>query len=154
MLSEYQVLLPKVILNSHPAAAAQVLGDAGHPDLKGQVLFYPFQNGSLLLAAINGLPETGFFGFHVHAGGVCEGDFTSAEGHYNPTNAEHPNHAGDLPVLLSAGGFAYLMVYTNRFVPAQVIGRTVIIHAMADDYRSQPSGDSGVRIGCGVIKAM
>jgi len=43
--------------------------------------------------------------------------------------------------------------FTNRFLPGDVIGRTVMIHENPDDYRSQPSGDAGKRIGCGVIQA-
>ena len=94
-------------------------------------------------------------GFHIHAGGSCTGTkeepFKNAGGHYNPTNMEHPNHAGNLPPLLSNDGTAFSMFYTNRFYPEDVIGKTVIIHALSDDFKTQPSGDAGEMIACGEI---
>lgn len=78
-------------------------------------------------------------------------DFADAGGHFNPTGQKHPMHAGDLPQLLSAGGKAYLAVLTDRFSIRDVIGRSVIIHEQPDDFHTQPAGDSGARIGCGVI---
>lgn len=139
-------------------AYAKVRGGSAYPRVQGEVFFYPFQEGSLVLTSIEGLPPGRFLGFHVHETGKCEtakgdaGDFASAGGHFNPKNELHPNHAGDLPVLLSNDGFAYSLVYTERFTPAQVLGRSVVIHAMPDNYRSQPSGDSGDRIACGVVE--
>lgn len=75
-----------------------------------------------------------------------------ADGHYNPNHTEHPNHAGDLPPLLSNNGYAFLGFYTNRFHPEDVIGRTIIIHVNPDDFVSQPSGNAGEMIACGVIR--
>lgn len=71
--------------------------------------------------------------------------------HYNPENTEHPKHAGDLPPLLANNGIAWSAVYTDRFYPEDVVGRTVIIHDMADDFHTQPSGDSGMKMACGEI---
>ena len=109
----------------------------------------------MVVADINGLPETeaGFYGFHIHEGCNCRGEnFANTGGHYDPEGREHPNHAGDLPPLLSCRGKAYLAVMTNRFRPEEIIGRTVVIHSKPDDFRSQPSGDSGEKIACGVIR--
>lgn len=61
-------------------------------------------------------------------------------------------HAGDMPVLEGNRGRAWTAFYTERFTPEQVKGKTVIIHSMADDYRSQPSGDSGEKVACGTIR--
>ncbi|MBP3342443.1 MAG: superoxide dismutase family protein, partial [Peptococcaceae bacterium] len=61
-------------------------------------------------------------------------------------------HAGDLIPLLSVGGKAWSSFYTGRFYPEDIIGRTVVIHNMPDDFRSQPAGDSGEKIACGVIE--
>lgn len=150
--------LPYPLVEGQPAARALVMGDGAHPDLRGEVLFYPYQEGSLLLVRMTGLPADGFFGFHIHELGDCctGGDipFHCAGGHYNPGGASHPYHAGDLPVLLSSGGRAYMILYTGRFRPQEVVGRSAVIHAQADDYRSQPAGDSGERIGCGEIEAV
>lgn len=65
--------------------------------------------------------------------------------------APHPFHAGDLPPLLSCKGRAYLAVITGRFCVKDVIGRSVVIHAGPDDLHTQPAGNAGAKIGCGVI---
>ena len=145
------------ILEKPPEARALLRGSSAYPELRGEALFWPFLNGSLLLVRVTGLPGSGFFGFHIHEKGDCctGGDtpFYCAGGHWNPAGASHPDHAGDLPVLLADHGLAYAMVYTGRFTPEAAVGRAVVIHDMPDDYRSQPAGDSGERIACGVITA-
>lgn len=117
--------------------------------------------GHLLLQEIYGLPNTedkengNFYGFHIHEGKNCTGDmedsFKNAGLHYNPDKVEHPKHRGDLPPILANDGVAWSAVYTERFYPEEVIGRTVIIHDMADDFKTQPSGDAGKKIACGEI---
>ncbi len=143
-------------LEHPPAARALLRGDSVHPRIWGEVLFYPFLDGSLVLASLSGLPGDGFYGFHIHeTGDCCPGaapPFQCAGGHWNPAQVPHPGHAGDLPVLLASQGIAFSLVYTGRFTPDQAVGRTVIVHDMPDDYRSQPAGDSGSRIACGVIQ--
>ena len=140
------------------AAEAYVCGDREHPGLRGRVWFIPQADGVLVEAEIWGLPAEpgpGFFGFHIHEGGNCGGKgFANAGGHFNPGGQEHPRHAGDLPPLLGCGGRAYLAVKTNRFRIGEIIGRTVVIHSRPDDFRTQPSGDSGSRIACGVIHGL
>lgn len=148
---------PRILVQGRPAAHAQVRGNASYPNIMGDVFFYPFNQGSLVLARITGLPGNGFLGFHIHEHGDCsnEGDVPlgHAGGHFNPHGQLHPDHSGDLPVLLSSGGQAYTIFYTDRFRPQDVINRAVIIHDKPDDYRSQPAGDSGTRIACGRIEA-
>lgn len=154
---DHPVPIPSA-LEHPPTARALLRGSSAYPQLYGEVLFYPFLNGSLLLIRVTGLPGDGFFGFHIHQTGDCctGGDtpFHCAGGHWNPGQKLHPDHAGDLPVLLADQGLAYALVYTGRFTPQDVIGRSVIIHDRPDDYRSQPAGDSGNRIACGVIQAV
>lgn len=65
----------------------------------------------------------------------------------------HGNHAGDFPVLFSNNGYARMSFFTDKFRVRDIIGRSVMIHENPDDYRSQPPGDSGKRIACGVIEA-
>lgn len=154
-------------LQKKPYAQAVLRGSALAPELSGLVQFYPMKEGALVVAQVDGLPEhlpavldkppIGPFGFHIHEGGTCgiqmgENAFESAGGHYNPTNEYHPQHAGDLPVLFSDNGYALLAVYTGRFKPADVLGRTAMIHRNPDDFRTQPAGNSGVRLACGVIE--
>lgn len=150
------------LLSEDPRAHAMVTGSKEYPQIQGTVTFYRFNKGTIVVADINGLPteegkcEGKIFGFHIHAGSQCTGDntdpFKNAGSHYNPDNCEHPEHAGDLPVLFENGGSAWTAFYTDRFTPEEVMGRTVIIHDHPDDYHSQPSGDSGDKIACGVIK--
>jgi copper/zinc superoxide dismutase (SODC) len=109
-----------------------------------------------------GLPLAGgpcggrIFGFHIHEGGACSGNsndwFADTLAHYNPGKCEHPYHAGDLPPLFGNNGFALALFLTNRFRVEEIIGRTVIIHDRPDDFTTQPSGNSGVKIACGEIK--
>lgn len=111
----------------------------------------------LVVAQISGLPvtKTDFFGFHIHEGGSCGGtEFAQTGGHFDPAGREHPLHAGDLPPLLSAGGKAYLSVVTNRFCVEDILGKTVVIHDDPDDFTSQPAGNAGMKIACGIIGKM
>ncbi len=141
--------------NKTPSAVAHIKGGDAYPGLTGTVRFYPRCGGTLVVADIAGLPDTdtGFFAFHIHEGGDCRGaGFPDTGAHYNPTAAEHPRHAGDLPPLLSDRGRAYCQVLTGRFRVSDVIGKTVVIHAAPDDFKTQPSGNAGEKIACGVIR--
>lgn len=138
-----------------PDAVAQIQGGVEVPRLSGCVQFYQ-ENGCVLIEArIFGLPkksETGFFGFHIHQGESCSGmDFSRTGSHYNPMDQMHPKHEGDLPPLLECRGNAYLSVRTDRFSVKDIIGRTVVIHSDPDDFHSQPAGNAGKKIACGVI---
>lgn len=153
----------QIMSNDTPDAYAQVRGDISHSKVHGNVYFYEMYNGTLVVAEIYGLPETvnkengNFYGFHIHEGGSCTGDesdpFKDAGMHYNPEHTDHPGHAGDLPPLLANQGVAWQAVYTERFYPENVVGKTVIIHDMADDFKTQPSGDAGAKMACGEIVA-
>lgn len=139
-----------------PDAIAYIRGGEKHLRLWGEVRFYQKPASVLVEVMVTGLPgdsETGFFALHIHAGGSCGGkDFADTGSHYNPEGVPHPRHAGDLPPLLQCGGGAYLAVDTDRFRVRDVIGRTVVIHQGRDDFTSQPAGDAGTKIACGVIR--
>ena len=137
-----------------PAAMARVAGGKEAPCLYGTVKLYRVGKQVMVVADICGLPEsqTNFFAFHIHEGTSCQGtDFADSGGHYNPKNLLHPCHAGDLPNLLSSKGRAFMAVLTDRFTAQEVIGRTVIIHSGPDDSHSQPAGNPGKKIACGII---
>lgn len=150
-------------------AIANVTGSAAYPNIRGTVVFKEAVGGTYVQADIAGLPktQTDFFAFHLHSGN-CGGTpvtdsagnvtdyFPQSGGHYNPTEQPHPNHAGDFPVLLASptkGGSAHLSFFTPRFSVHDAVGRAVIIHDQPDDYRSQPAGDSGMKIACGNVIA-
>lgn len=141
-----------VISAGRPRAVAWVRGEK---ELRGSVTFYPVPEGTLVTAEIQGLPEseTGFYGFHIHEGDSCVGpEFKATGGHWNPQNQPHPQHEGDLPPLLGNKGKSFLAVKTGRFQPEDVVGKTVVIHGDPDDFHTQPSGNAGRKIGCGVIR--
>lgn len=149
------------ILNTVPQAIAWVTGSPDFPDISGRVRFYPTNRGILICAEISGLPylpeacDSRVFGFHIHAGVACEGNhsdaFSEAGTHYNPDSCEHPHHAGDLPPLFGNNGYALSVFLTDRFTISEIIGKTVIIHDSPDDFTTQPSGNSGTKIACGII---
>lgn len=139
-----------------PVATAEVRGGTAVPALSGTVQFYPMWGGVLIVAQFRGLPRSGegIFGFHIHQGRNCTGpDFGDTGGHFDFGGTHHPNHAGDmLPLFRCCGGRAYLSFVTSRFSVTDVIGRTVVVHSGADDFNSQPAGNAGRKIGCGVIR--
>lgn len=147
---------------------ADIKGGPLRPQMNGMVWIRDVAGGSWVYADIEGLPSyqagskdknpIGPFGFHIHQYGNCSlGEkgsyFEDAGGHWNPTDQPHGNHAGDFPVLFSNDGRAIMYFFTNRFKVKDVIGKSIIVHESPDDYRTQPSGDSGRRLACGVIKA-
>ena len=64
----------------------------------------------------------------------------------------HPQHSGDLIPLMGNQGYAWTAFYDKRITIPEIIGRSVVIHAMPDDFMTQPSGNSGMKIGCGIIR--
>lgn len=136
-----------------PQAVAVIHGN--NNTIGGTVRFYRRGKCVLISADINGLTQnnTGFYGFHIHEGESCGGEgFSDSQGHYNPNGTTHPLHAGDLPPLMLCGKIAHLEVLSDRFSLDDIIGKTVIIHSDADDLTSQPAGNAGVKIACGIIR--
>lgn len=150
-----------LIMEQEPEAQARIKGSPQYASLQGTALFYPFWNGTLIFVSLTGLPDSDahcaekMYAFHIHEGISCSGTpqepFSNAGTHYNPLNCPHPAHAGDLPVLISNHGMVFQGFYTDRFIPQDVIGRTAIVHISPDDFRTQPSGNSGMMIACGEI---
>lgn len=148
-------------------AIAHLRGSPLYPQIRGSVIFTDVPGGTEVSVHVSGLPPyqpappggdpIGPHGFHIHVFGNCQiGDpampFLAAEENWNPDNQPHGNHAGDFPVLFSNNGKATMHFFTNRFRVWEILGRSVLIHENPDDYRTQPGGDSGRRIACGVIQ--
>ena len=142
-------------------ATATLTPTQGH-DVKGTVTFTKVDNGVRVVADITGLTP-GEHGFHVHEKGDCSApDGSSAGGHFNPTGMPHggpdseKHHIGDLGNLTAdASGKATLdRVFTFLELSGtnSIVGCGLVVHQGADDLTSQPSGDAGARVACGVIE--
>ena len=107
---------------------------------------------------VSGL-SPGLHGIHVHGTGLCGSDFNAAGGHHNPLAADHGAHAGDLPnMVVNADGVGRLNATVTGFTLSEsptgafdTDGSAIIVHAGPDDFVTQPTGNSGARIACGVI---
>ncbi len=149
------------LLGRRPQAWAVVQGSNDYPTVRGDVRFYQTAFGVVVVTEMMGLPDTDdpcaapIYAFHIHESGMCGGDssdpFADVGSHYNPDGCPHPYHAGDLPPLFSAGGYAYSVCLTDRFTVDEIVGRAVILHASPDDFTTQPSGNAGEKMACGVI---
>lgn len=163
MLAALLVLAGCQSMTKGPSATAQ-LDAAKGGRVVGTVTFQEADGKTTVRAEVNGLPPNRQFGFHVHEKGDCSApDFTSAGGHFNPEAKPHgdhksaASHAGDLPNLSSDSQGVAALSYTSTLLTVapgahSVVGRAVVVHENPDDYRSQPAGNSGPRIACGVIK--
>jgi superoxide dismutase, Cu-Zn family len=131
----------------------------------GEATFEQMGDKVHVIVNAQGLKPSQEHGFHIHEAGDCSsGDGMSTKGHFNPGGKPHGNpassehHAGDLPALKADKGGrakaeADIAGVTLAPGPASLVGRGLIIHADPDDYKTQPTGNSGSRIACGVIKA-
>lgn len=145
-----------------PHATARVRGSKDYSSIWAVTKFFQTERGVLVATEATGLPylpgkcEHFVFGFHIHEGSSCTGNkedvFAGARTHYNPEKCPHPRHAGDLPPLFGNKGEAFSVFLTNRFTVEEIIGKTLVIHASPDDFYTQPAGNSGEKIACGVIR--
>ncbi|MDH4095015.1 MAG: superoxide dismutase family protein [Betaproteobacteria bacterium] len=129
----------------------------------GEINFEQVGDKVRVTAQVIHLKPDSVHGFHIHEVGDCSsGDGMSAKGHFNPYGKPHgegaERHAGDLPSLKAdAKGRAKLSVDLDIVTitpgPASIVGRGVIVHADPDDYKTQPTGNAGARLACGVIQA-
>ena len=117
-----------------------------------------------IVADVSGLNPGQEHGFHIHEVGDCSsGDGMSTKGHYNPLGKQHAHystperHAGDMPAIKAdSTGKARLDttldVITVNPGPTSIVGRGLIVHAGSDDYKTQPTGNAGARVACGIIQ--
>ena len=146
-----------------PRASASLAPTRGNTTA-GTADFYQVGSKVRVIASVSGLKPGGEHGFHIHEAGDCSsGDGMSAKGHFNPQGKPHGHpqsserHAGDMPMLRAdASGNARLDteldIMTVTPGAASIVGRGLIVHADPDDYRTQPTGNAGARLACGVIR--
>lgn len=166
-------ILSLSILSLCIASAAPALAQTAHADLKsadgeavGGATLTQTPHGVLIKLDAKKLPP-GDHAFHIHAVGKCEPPFESAGGHFNPTSKKHGmmardgEHAGDMPnIVVPASGESQVEILNDAVTLAKgrgnslldADGSALVIHAMPDDYKTDPTGDAGGRIACGVVK--
>jgi Cu-Zn family superoxide dismutase len=144
-------------------ASAAVRSSSGSPI--GTIKIVATAEGLTLTGDLNGLPP-GVHGMHLHMSGACDGPgFTTAGGHLNPQQHQHGtlnpmgSHMGDLPnITVAPDGTASIRAAlsgSTQKLKQQLFdadGTSIVIHAGADDYKTDPSGNSGPRIACGIFK--
>jgi len=143
-------------------ATAQLSPTKGNKTF-GEATFEEAGDRVRVVIFVQGLRPGQEHGLHIHEGADCSGDAMGAKGHFNPHGKPHglpanaASHAGDLPALkANKQGRANINIELDTISlkpgPANIIGRSVVVHADPDDYKTQPTGNSGARIACGVIK--
>lgn len=117
------------ILRGRPVATAKIRGSSEYPDIVGMAEFYQTEMGTLVVTEVSGLPQNDdacmspVFGYHIHSGQLCAGNSDDA----------------------------FSIFLSDRFNVYDILGRTVVIHLHPDDFHTQPSGNSGMKIACGMI---
>lgn len=153
--------------NSPKTSAQVTLASAPGSSVAGNLAVNSEGTAVTIRGEITGLNPGKEHGFHVHEFGECAApDFQSAGAHFNPTNDPHggpdskARHAGDIPnAKADNNGRATINITVEGVTledkdgaPNQLLGKSLVVHAMPDDYKTQPSGGSGDRIACGVIR--
>ncbi len=154
---------PEAALAPAASATATLTGKADS-GVTGTVSFSAMAPGVHIEARVEGAPP-GVHGFHLHETGDCSAaDFSSAGAHFNPSAVEHGgpeyavHHAGDLGNLeVGADGVGTLSLHSTDLAiaegPNAVVGRAVVLHENPDDFTTQPTGNAGGRLACGVVTA-
>jgi Cu-Zn family superoxide dismutase len=156
-------LTAALVLSTPARAADEAVAVMMDPDGKevGKVTLVAVPSGVLLAVDLTAVPS-GDHAFHIHAVGKCEApDFKSAGGHFNPEEDEHGlmneagPHAGDMPNIHVPGNGKLRIEVLNQMVSLGGLldedGSAIVIHEGPDDYETDPAGDAGPRIACGVI---
>ena len=163
-MEEFYSLSPDLARNlwGIPRASARIRGIDNYENIRGIVNFYQTNRGVIVNVELTGMPykegecKVNFYGFHIHEGSTCTGDrndpLKNVGMHYNPDDCKHPAHRGDLLPIISNNGYVWENFLINTFNVQEIVGRTVVIHDRTDDFKSQPSGDSGMKIACGEIR--
>lgn len=155
---------------THAKSTAQlgevILASASGSLVSGKLMLTPMGNGVHITGEVGGVLPGSTHGFHIHENGDCSAaDASTAGGHFNPAGQPHgrairgAHHAGDSDnIVADASGVTKINTHIMGVslgggAANDIAGRAFVVHAAADDYASQPSGNAGARVACGVIRA-
>jgi Cu-Zn family superoxide dismutase len=153
---------------AHEKTATANLESAQDPKITGTVTFTQRADAVRIVADFTGVAKPGLHGFHLHENGKCEHDpggkhYTTAGGHFNPAKVAHAcpestsHHAGDFGNVEinpdGTGHFERVTALLSLIGPNSPVGKALILHADPDDCNTQPTGNSGARLACGVVEA-
>lgn len=155
---------PGEVAEAEELAALAALQGAADTQVDGTVRFTQSDGAVTVTAELTGVEPAGLHGLHIHETGDCSAaDFTSAGGHYDPEGVDHacpptaPRHAGDLGNIEVADDGSASLTLTSDLISLRqadahsILGKAVILHSGEDDCQTQPTGDAGSRLACGVI---
>lgn len=163
---------PAQVAKTAPASgsareAVAILGSASGSLVSGKLVLVPMGDGVHVTGQVGGLKPGDLRGFHIHEKGDCSAaDASSAGGHFNPAVQAHgragqgAHHAGDTDnLVVDAKGVARVDTHVRGVTLGggaanDIAGRAFIVHAAADDYATQPTGNAGARVACGVIRVV
>ncbi len=156
---------PAVSTVSTAQSALVILAPASATLVSGKLTAVPMTGGVHLRGEIGGLSRNSSHAIHIHERGDCSAaDASSAGAHFNPGASAHgkvgagAHHAGDMDnIVANSEGVARIDVHASGVTLGgnaanDIAGRAVVVHAAPDDYRSQPAGNAGARVACGIIK--
>ena len=146
-------------------AKAMITGTQEGSAIKGEATLREVQGGVEVMAELSNIPNPGKHGFHVHENGSCEDAGKAAGGHFNPKGSPHGLLSKDGPEKAHCGDMGNIVIDEKgngklvEFLPGvsltqgenDIVGKAIILHEKEDDF-SQPTGNAGARIGCGIIE--
>lgn len=143
---------------------AKLYSTDGTHNKRGEIHFEQLDEGVRVQGKVTGLVSHATYAMHIHETGLCSDTANHSGGHFNPMQVKHSHpddlqgHAGDLPnITANAEGIATINYINSKITLKKaehgIKNRAIVIHAKADDYISQPAGNAGERIICGVIKS-
>ena len=162
LLSGVILLTSCQFISETPRAVSVIQAKSGS-GIQGSMSFTQSGNNVNVTGTFSGLTPNSEHGIHIHENGDCSTlDASSAGGHYNPNSGKHgkhnnfSSHAGDMPnIKVDSNGNSNYSATLSHFSlvnEQNILGKSVVVHRNKDDYVTQPSGNSGERIGCGIIR--
>ena len=136
-------------------AYAELSSNSKYPDLTGLISFIQYPYHVEVSLFLENIPKDQLLRFHIYEGTTCseksEDEFVDAKTHYTPDNSDRPDHVWDLPSIYSYDGKARMTFNTDKFLVNDILGKTISLHEISDNFMGQSASDAGDKIACGEI---